>query len=755
METTLTRRRWLAPLILFGLALLLLEPAVLPDNPRHALAGNDFTGNFYPLYSFTSQQIAAGNLPLWNPRQFAGFPVAGNPQAAIFYPGTWLLWGMTAGLDVSVPRAIGVLVMLHVFLAAWGMYVLARAFGITAVGALAAAVIYSMSGWAGSRVYAGHYTILTVFAWIPFALAGYHIALGQRTWASLLAPTVFLGLAALAGHPQMVLYAALGLGALWLYHTLTAEDMLPAARAGLWRLAVVGMGGIVLGLALLLPTAELVSQTARTDTTLAFVDTFRLPAAQLATLALPFLYGNPEAVHIRYWGADFFEETTAYAGLLALVALPLVLRLGDRRVWLWAGLAGLGLGLALGADGVLFALLVRWVPGFSLFRAPGRFLYFVTLGLAGVTGLLLTHLQAATPDERRTTLAPALRALPYIGAALLAGSVFFSGWYASASHVEPMPIRATQIAGVLGYAAVMTFATWGVLHLLAGEKRFNTGLLLALALITWDVWRVALPVITTSDVNDANIWQGGAVTVPPDETNARVVAFANPDDYYTNPVNIASTTGHQHLKGYDPLEISRYAALEAAAAHNPNHPLYRLMGLRYVFSWEPRADAGWELIGVNNDAAYYENPDPFPRAWVTTDALLEPDLDAALERMASSEIDLRGTAVLHAPLDCATGGEASARITDYQPNTVTIETAGDGGVLVLSDQYYPGWQATVDGDPVLIHRAYTTLRAVCVPAGERTVTFRYRPLSVRVGAAVSGVGWLLVGAAAVWMRRRP
>ncbi len=467
METIFTRRPWLAPLILLGLALLLLEPAILPNDPRHALDGNDFTGNFYPLYTFTAEQIADGNLPLWNPYQFAGFPVAGNPQAAVFYPGTWLLWGLNALLNVSVPRAMGLLVLLHVFFAAWGSYVLARSFGITAVGALAAAVIYSMSGWAGSRIYAGHFTILTVYAWIPFVMAGYRWALQQRTGASLLAPTAFLGLAALAGHPQMVLYAALGLAVLWGYHTVTAERVAQAAWAGLWRLAVIGIGGILLGLALLLPTAELVAQTARTDTTLAFLNTFRLPTSQLTTLALPFLYGNPKEVHIRYWGADFFEETTAYAGLLALVALPVMLRAGDRRVFFWLALVVFGLVLAIGADGVLFALLVRWLPGFSLFRSPGRFLYFVTLGLAGVTGLLFTHLQSATPERRRVTLAPALRVLPYVGVGLFAGSVFFSGWFASASHVEPMPIRATQIAGVLGYSAVMTFATWGVLQLLA------------------------------------------------------------------------------------------------------------------------------------------------------------------------------------------------------------------------------------------------------------------------------------------------
>lgn len=756
MESLLTRRRWLTPVILFGLALLLLQPAVLPDDRRHALDGHDFTGNFYPLYSFTAEQVRAGALPLWNPRQFAGFPVAGNPQAAIFYPGTWLIWGLNAA-GASVPRAMGVMVVAHVFLAAWGMALLARRFGVTHTAALAAAVIYAMSGWAAARVFAGHYTILTVYAWIPFVLAGTHRALERRTVGALLPPVAALGMAALAGHPQMVLYAALGMAVLWGYTVYSAGDARSAAWAGLWRVAAIGVGGIVLGAALLIPTAELVLQTARTATTLDFVNKFHLSTQQITTLVFPFLYGNPNVPPSRYWGVDFFEEVTAYTGLFSLAALALIFRVNERCVVFWLALVVIGFALALGADGVLFALLVRWLPGFDFFRSPGRFLYFVTLGLAGITALFITHLQAATPDRRRATLAPALRVMPYLAVLFFAGGAFFSGWFASTSPVEPMPVRAAQTAGVFSYAAVMALATWGVLAAFAradDNRTLNAALVLALLLIVWDVWRVALPVITASDVTDTPLWDGAVVNVPTDNAG-RVVGFADPNDYYRNAVNNASITGHLHLKGYDPLEIASYAALERAANHNPNHPLYQLLGLRYVFSWEPRADAGWELIGIADGGIYYENPDPFPRAWVATAGELQPNDDAARNLMASGEIDLRETVILSAPLDCELGdGATNASITTYAPNRVTIDVSGAGGVLVLSDQYYPGWQATIDGERAEIRRAYTALRAVCVPSGDHTVMFRYRPLSVLVGAVVSGAGWLLLGAASVLAWRR-
>jgi uncharacterized membrane protein YfhO len=72
------------------------------------------------------------------------------------------------------------------------------------------------------------------------------------------------------------------------------------------------------------------------------------------------------------------------------------------------------------------------------------------------------------------------------------------------------------------------------------------------------------------------------------------------------------------------------------------------------------------------------------------------------------------------------------------PNAVTIRAASEsGGFLVLADTLYPGWQATLDGQPAEILRANHTFRSVAFPPGEHIVAFRYLPLSFQVGAVVS------------------
>ena len=90
--------------------------------------------------------------------------------------------------------------------------------------------------------------------------------------------------------------------------------------------------------------------------------------------------------------------------------------------------------------------------------------------------------------------------------------------------------------------------------------------------------------------------------------------------------------------------------------------------------------------------------------------------------------------------------------------TQSVEIAVDASVpcmLVLADAYYPGWQATIDGDPATIYPAYYALRAVAVPAGTHSVRFEYTPKSFWIGYGISVIG-LLVGAvlAIVVLRRR-
>ena len=98
---------------------------------------------------------------------------------------------------------------------------------------------------------------------------------------------------------------------------------------------------------------------------------------------------------------------------------------------------------------------------------------------------------------------------------------------------------------------------------------------------------------------------------------------------------------------------------------------------------------------------------------------------------------------------------STVKLTNYEPNHLIYETSSPKeGVVVFSEIFYPGWQATIDGQSVDIARANYILRAVNVPAGKHTVEMRFDPKSLHVteGIAYSGLALLIIGAiAGLWI----
>jgi len=752
LERAFERRSWLLPLVLGILTVIFLRPVVIPPEAGEVLKGNDYQALFYPLHQYIRQTLQSGELPLWNPHQFIGHPIIGNPHAALFYPATWFMW------LVGVERGMGLSLVVHAFLGAWGMARLARSFNATWIGSLLAGVIYGMSGWTGARLYVGHYNLFVVYGLIPWMMVAYRHALARGTWQSTLPGMAVTGAALLAGYPPLVLFAGLALVTLWLYHLAQAYALPDTQIADLLRagwyagrlLLLIVVGGIVLGAALVIPTLQLTGLSVRSQTDLSFANSYALPPAQYIDLVLPGFFGSPNGKPF-YWGAEFFEEYTAYVGLLPLLAIPLVLRLRRPENWYFAGLVAFGLALSAGIEGALLPLLVWWVPGYSSFRVPARGLMFVVIGAAGLTALLVSALQCSTPDVRRRLLRPALRVWLPVGVVIaLIGAVALAAWYAASIGNADQSQRLFTASGSVAAAGLILLGVWLVLWLWTDRdpKSARFALLATVALVTLDAWHVSMPLITVTHVPELPRWAGARINVPlgPD---SRVLAPGHFD-------NIASVTGHLDVVGYDPLPISSYILLsEASDPGDPTALINTLVGVKYLMVTQPYNKPNFDLIGIAEGGIYYRRNDPFPRAWFAKSFSVELDDATVRQKIAQGKEANLTMAYLDRPLDCTTSDAGTASITEYRPNDISIKTAGPGGLMILTDQYYPGWQAQIDGQPAPIYRADTAFRAVCVPPGDHTVQFEFRPAALYIGMAISALGWLAVIIASIAALFRP
>ncbi len=148
-------------------------------------------------------------------------------------------------------------------------------------------------------------------------------------------------------------------------------------------------------------------------------------------------------------------------------------------------------------------------------------------------------------------------------------------------------------------------------------------------------------------------------------------------------------------------------------------------------------------LAHSGDVKVYENLEVLPRALAVGRAEVIPDDFYAMERLNQSGFDSARTVILASGQTLSNDQfEATVEVLEYSPALVRLSTdfpVADG-YLVLSDAYYPGWRATVDGDPVPILRADVMFRAVYVPQGEHMVEFSFVSPALRYGLVLSLLG---------------
>lgn len=627
-----------------------------------------------------------------------------------------------------------------------------------------------------------------------------------RRLALLVRLALVIALQLLAGHGQTSWYTLLLAGILGAW-TACSQDQseLRTAPGSWWRqqfkrvavawllLACASLLALLLAAAQIFPTAEYLAQSQRADQVgYEFAMTYSFWPWRFLTLLAPGMFGSPASGD--YWGYANFWEDHVYIGLLpfllaaALFLSALIsglrylyrrLRLGDPARPIppsvgfshkspQAGLvafllliAGLAFLLALGDRTPIFPWLYRYVPTFDMFQAPTRFTIWAAFSLAWLAGIGV--------DRWRR---PQGRAL-YWSRLAVAGAVAITLGAGAAwillRDVSPTFIRATVIAGMWGVGI-------GVLNLLAPVKdksdsdgrrtlpevawAFCVLLLLCGDLVTAG-WGLN-PAIETAFYTQpdpvagrlrAQIGNARLFLHASAEYNLKFDRFMRFDTFDPGAdwqemrsvllPNLGLLDGVYSANNFDPLLPARYTTwmerLEAQDDPSIQRALLNLMGVGAV-----------ENISSASGLAQYDVLDGGQRwRWVAC-AEVVADPEAAWDRLAGGQFNLDSAVVLENSAilkpECLPG-QPSARLElqSDQPHRLVIQASTPAsGWLVLSDTWYPGWLAYVDGQPVPVLRANYLFRAVSVPAGEHRIEFLYRPLSFILGAAVSIVTWIVV-----------
>ncbi len=271
---------------------------------------------FYPAFSYLADSIREGGFPLWDPFTNSGYPYHADPQCNTLNP-----LAIALGLLVS-STSLG-FVLFWVLNWLWGglgMLYMARNFGASPLGALAAAITYTLSGYFIGH--AQHTSYILVGAWLPWVFAFADKAVLRSNLGYALFAGVSIGLCSYGGYPGMVLFLCLAL-AIWLFlrHSLTikADDPRSISQRYFWVLATLAIIGVLLIL-IWSPTlnAFLIEGKGYTDRVNPLdphYANYSHPFSFTAAISLFFPYAT--IIGKNWMGADI-SMTNGYMGILAI-----------------------------------------------------------------------------------------------------------------------------------------------------------------------------------------------------------------------------------------------------------------------------------------------------------------------------------------------------------------------------------------------------------------------------------------------------
>ncbi|NNK48879.1 MAG: YfhO family protein [Gemmatimonadetes bacterium] len=487
----------------------------------------------------------------------------------------------------------------------------------------------------------------------------------------------------------------------------------------------------------------------------AFASSWALPPQEISALFLPDLIGSLGT----YWGSNPFKLHTEYLGAvpigLALVALTAVRT--DRRVTFIATTALVCVLFALGAATPVHRLAYAVLPFVKQFRAPSMMLGPASFMMALLAGL---GWQRVLDARREGQAVPWTWSLAFAGPLLLLGLAAALGpdglmrwvrtaWFPAGWTRSPGvdPTAALQLNGwflLVGLGASLG-AAWAVSTRRAPEWMIALLLLVTVA----DGWRVNDRYLRTVDPE---------TVFPSDALVQHLDAELDVGERAFPPAG---------MSGYGPSELSVHRIPTVTGIQKFRLEWYERftggLGMQNVGTMAALGllDVGFIVAGpgVSSDALSLEVTAPRGSAYRLSSDVPHAFFPRRVEATADTAEALRR--ILEAdPLDLAivegdvapAAGEGVATITRYEPNEIVLAVeASRGGLLFLSEVYYPAWRARVDDEPVQIHRTNTAFRGIVVPAGSHEVVFRYAAAEFRTGFMVSGLAaagvavWLLVG----------
>jgi hypothetical protein len=733
-----------------------------------------------PWFSTAITMYRNGEIPLWNPYQGFGAPLAANFQSAVFDPLLMVpiaLFGVSTGQDISV---LGMLLAGMV-----AAFAFARALCLRRPAAIVMAVGFGLNGF---FLIGSNNEFCRAYAYIPIILLLLELAVrrGRAVWFAGL--SIAIALSFYAGMPEITFLVLITVMAYAAWRVVVGQRVWTRFRTAICLGLAVVAGGL-LAAPLLVPAAEYLSLSFNTHQG-GGAASLTLPKWAILYFAEPFWAGTPlmSPEGVKGW-VGVVICVLAVIGCFAptrarrLVSVPFIAvfaLVAGRAYGLlplhWISSLPVVNGIIFDRWGqviIAFCLVVMASVGVDAIARGvfSRRRLITAFGVIGILGVVTAWVIATIAHRSGSQWSgwQGANPLPLISAA------------AGDTHLYRLEI-AIVTAGLVGVLLAVTF--WGDALRWRGYS-VRLGAIVAVLLVVLELGAYAhsaWPIYSQrGDALAAPGWVDATRKIAGDNSQQRVLGIdgkltpGTPSAFGLSSIGAIDALYPEryirYLKTFlDPTVVDRFTGYsnfwDSGAITNP---MFQLTGTKWVVQQGFAADVPEKSIVLNKGAiapVVWRDPTAtireivpaLPRAFLVDSTLVVSSQQEAADAITGgvqvgpddkSGFNPRTEAVLEGQSattrsTCKNAG--TARITDYAPRTVVVATeARCPTYLVLTDLFYPGWQVSVNGVPVETLAADTAFRGVPVPAGASVVTFEYSPTSFKVGVwlAVSGLVLLL------------
>ena len=737
------------------------------------LVERDLATFFYPFRFIWVETVRQGHFPFWNPYIKCGVPLFASIQPGVLYPFSLLY------LFLPLDLAFNWTIIFHFFLAAVFTYMLMRELGASTQGALATAFAFLFSGYLISV----HNVLNTLISasWYPLViLCGCRmVRTGLIRWA--IAAGVSLCCMFLGGGIEIVLLTLASLLFLCLYPKilpLKEPEDIPNLQRRLVSLGLVLLIFFGLAMVQILPFLELYKQSHRYGgVTLKEATLWSLAPKDLIYFLLPSLYG-PTANTDQYWKFQNYLKTIYVGPVVLCLAGIYFFREGKRGLALLAAMA-LILLFALGGYTPLYPFFHKYFPLFSTLRYPVKFLFLFVFYLCVAAGLGLDVLRNRFSKIRHPpywcqgllVAVVLIMATLYWFARLLPEQIYALTQQWDLTFLKPafLPLVLHNFNRMLVVTVLLLLVIFfGLRHRLVRLGSPLLIMLLALDLFLGNRgYALKLDPATFHGENslisnlraDPDLFR---FHVLPEVKELQVSPKSYAEDYQMRKEILDVDLLMEHhlfdIHGYNVPVQPRYENLRSLIFSKPLasiRPLLDLLNVKYVLTDKPVELEGlsWLLDGLGT-SKLYENHHSLPRAFLVEQfQVIKSDQEFAnafreltFDPRTTILLDEEPTRFLELKKEPAVPNlESAVRMLTYENNRMVLEvTTSAAALLFMSEAYYPGWQAYVDGRLEEILRANYAFRAIPVGPGKHRVVVVLEPLSFKIGLAVSVLTMVLL-----------